>query len=80
MQRPRGHFRGRVGKVPTFKFWNLILKLEFLLFELVKSQQSGNFQCHIEILKQVTPWMFSLDHHDYARWLPVHLTQMIDLK
>ena len=24
--------------------------------------------------------MFSLEHHNYVRWLPVHLTQIIDIK
>ena len=30
--------------------------------------------------KQITPWMFSLKHYIYVRWLPVDLTQMIILK
>ena len=30
--------------------------------------------------KQITPWMFSLKHYIYVRWLPVNLTQMIILK
>ena len=29
---------------PTFKFWNLILQLELLLSEFVKSIRSGNLQ------------------------------------
>ena len=24
----------------------------------------------------IVPWMFSLDHHNYARWLPVHIREM----
>ena len=63
-----------------FKFWDLILKLELLLLEFVKSLCSANFQCYVETLKQITPWMFSLNHHNYARWLLVHLTPMIDPK
>lgn len=46
----------------------------------MKSLQSGNFQYYGEILKQITPWMFRLDHHNYAICLLAHLTQIIDLK
>ena len=67
-------------KRPIFKLWYLILKLELLLLEFLKSLRSGNSQYYIKTLKQITPWMFNLDHHNYARWLPVHLTQMIDLE
>ena len=61
---------------PVLKFWNLILKLEPLLPKFVKSLQSRNFQYYVETLKQITPWIFSLN--DLI--MPVHLTQMIDLK
>ena len=47
---------------PVFKFWNLILKLEPLLPEFVKSLQSRNFQYYVETLKQITPRIFSLNH------------------
>ena len=63
-----------------FEFWNLILKLELLLPEFVKSLQSRNFQCYVKIFKQITPGMFSLDHQNYARWLLENLTQLTNLK
>ena len=50
-----------------FKFWNLILQLELLLFEFVKSIRSGNLQLFINTLMKIAPWMFALDHHNYAR-------------
>ena len=67
-------------KQPLSKFWHLILNLQLLLLESVKSLRSGNFMCCVETIKQITPWMFSLDYHNYTRELPVHLTQIIDLK
>ena len=61
---------------PTFKFWNLILQLELLLFEFVKSIRSGNLQLFINTLMKIAPWVFALDHHRYARSLPVHINEM----
>ena len=59
-----------------FHFWNLILYLKLVLLEFVKSIRSGNFDLYIKSSKMIVPWMFSLDHHNYARWLPVHIREM----
>ena len=65
---------------PMFKFWNLILQLELLLFESVKSIWSGNLQLYINTLMKIAPWIFALDHHNYARWLAVHINEMSQLQ
>ena len=62
------------------KFWNLILRLELTLFEFVKSLRTGNFHVYVDTLKSIVPWMFALDHHNYSRWLSVHLNEMCQLK
>ena len=42
-----------------------------LLF--VQSIRSGNFEMFIGVLDQFRPWLFALDHTNYARWLPVFI-------
>ena len=64
---------------PMFPFWNLILQLEFLLLNFVKSIMSGKFEDYIQALLRIVPWMFSLDHHNYARWLPVYISELTAL-
>ena len=59
-----------------FKFWNLILQPELILFEFVKSIRSGNLQLYINTLMK----MFALDHHNYATSLPVHINEMSQLQ
>ena len=70
----------RQGCHPMFKLWNLILQLELLLFEFVKSIRSGNLHLYILTLMKIVPWMFALDHHNYARWLPVYINEMSQLQ
>ena len=65
---------------PMFQFWNLILQLEFLLLDFVKSIRSGKFEDYIQALLHIVPWMFSLDHHNYARWLPVYINEQTALQ
>ena len=55
---------------PVFRFWNLILYFELVLLEFARSVRSGNFGLYIDSLKLIVTWMCSLDHQNYARWLP----------
>ena len=65
---------------PTFHFWKITMSLEFLLLMFVRSLREGNFQNYISSLKSIVPWFFALDHPNYARWLPIHLCDMVSLK
>ena len=33
----------------------------------------------METLKAIDPWSFALDHHNYARWIPVRIRDMESL-
>ena len=41
--------------------------------------REGNFHEYVEALLRLNPWVFSLDHVNYARWLSVHIRDMISL-
>ena len=56
------------------------MRLEVILLSFVRSLRQGNFELYIESLKKLAPWMFALDHINYARWLPVHLRDVLLLK
>ena len=56
------------------------MRLEVILLSFVRSLRQGNFELYIESLKKLAPWMFALDHTNYARWLPVHLHYVLLLK
>ncbi|GFN92408.1 hypothetical protein PoB_001891400 [Plakobranchus ocellatus] len=56
--------------------------MEFELTELhfVKANRTACFDLHLETLEQLLPWIFALDHTNYARDLPIHLRDMYSLK
>ena len=35
-----------------------------------------NLSFYLDSLKTIAPWFFALDHHHYARWVPVHIRDM----
>jgi hypothetical protein len=70
----------RAEGCPQFKFWFMILQLELQLMIFVRSIREGDFHLYIDALATLVPWFFSLDHTHYARWIPVHLRDMMRLK
>ena len=64
---------------PQFHYWCLVLELELCVLQFVRSLREANFKHYVESLAQLAPWMFSLDHINYARWLSIHIRDMCTL-
>ena len=69
----------RAKASPQFHFWFTILQLQLQVLIFVRSLREADFKLYIESLSQLVPWFFSLDHTNYARWIPVHLRDMVTL-
>ena len=64
---------------PIFQYWNTILDMELLGLIFIRAHRERKFSLYIESLKALAPWFFALDHHNYARWIPVHICDMESL-
>ncbi len=69
----------RKTECPQFLYWFTCLELELLVFSFVRSLRTGNFDLYVNTLTKLTPWFFSLNHTNYARWMPVHVRDMCSL-
>lgn len=67
-------------EIPQFQFWYTTLQLELVILSYVRSLREGNFDLYLDSLTHLAPWYFSLDHTNYARWLPIHIRDMALLK
>ena len=65
---------------PQFQFWSIALKLELIMLMFVRSIRSGNFELYKYSLSRIMPWFFALNHTHYARWVSVHLNDMLALE
>lgn len=65
---------------PQFNFWSTALELELLVLEFVRSTREGNFPLYLQVLGKLVPWMFALGLVNYARWLPIHIRDLVNLK
>jgi len=63
-----------------FKFWSTALNLEMLVLSFVRSLRMGDFALYVDTLQAIAPWFFALDQVNYARWLPVHLRDMLSFQ
>ena len=64
---------------PQFKFWITTLNLELMVLQFIRSIRERDFHMYIQALLKVVPWLFAFNHVNYAHWLPVHISDMVNL-
>ena len=69
----------RQSKHPQFQFWSITLEIELLILTLVRSFRTADFPLYIHVLQQLLPWFFALDRTNYARWLSIHVHDLLNL-
>ena len=56
------------------------MELETLLLSSIKSLRTFNVPMFIGCLEKIAPWMFAMDHTNYARWLPIFIHDLKSLQ
>lgn len=64
----------------SVQFWYLMLSMELTVFMLIRSFREVNFSLYCQALKDLMPYFFANNNTIYARWLPVHLRDMLTLE
>ena len=54
--------------------------MELVVFSLVRSFREANFNLYCQALSALIPFFFTNNNVNYARWLPIHLRDMISLE
>jgi len=70
----------RKTESPQFLYWCTCLELEILVFTFVRALRTGDFDLYVESMTKLTPWFFSLNHTNYARWMPIQVRDMCSLE
>ena len=65
---------------PQFQFWYLILSMELTILLLIRSFREANFALYCDALSELIPYFFANNNINYARWLPIHLRDMMSLE
>lgn len=59
-----------------FKYLYTTMELESMLLLLMRSIRQGDISDFLSVIQCACSWMFSLDHVNYARWLPVFVRDL----
>ena len=62
----------KMKKCPQFLYWATVLDFELVCLQLVRAIREADFSLYLKAIRELLPWMFALDSHNYARWLSVH--------
>ena len=68
------------SQVPQFKYWQTVYDMEMLLLRFVRSIRTEDLFLYEKSLDEIAYWVFILDHYNYARWLPVHVRDMMNVR
>ena len=64
---------------PTIKFWLLTCQYQKLVLMSIRSHRERKFKLMVATLKMLVPIFFALDHHNYARLVPVFIRDLESL-
>ena len=73
-------FIDEISTDPNFKLWNGYMAMVETLFNYVRADREGNWQLHLESFAVILPWITVYDHHNYAKWGSVYLTEIMNLE
>ena len=62
---------------PQFMYWFLVYTMEMTILVLIRSFREANFELYREALFELIPYFFANNNVRYARWLPIHLQDMM---
>ena len=57
----------------------MILEMELTILSLIRSFREANFDLYCQALQKLIPFFFANNNRNYARWLPIHLRDMLRL-
>ena len=69
----------RSSSSSMFMYWMLIMKFQFNYLVFTRTMRKHNFKSFVKILIYLVKWFFIFDHYNYARWLSMHIQDLLSL-
>ena len=64
---------------PMAKFWQSYIDMVFLLLRFICATHQGHWELRKACIRDMLPWFFAYDCTNYARYLSVYWSNMINL-
>ncbi|GFS05583.1 hypothetical protein ElyMa_004685300 [Elysia marginata] len=69
--------RGTYGRTP--QFWIQNMDKVWILLRFSRAIKTNNLDLYMRSLQQLCPLMFTMDHHNYARYLTLYCASLLNL-
>ena len=63
-----------------FYYWKMTFDLQVLILQFVRSVRERNFNLYVRVLNSPMKYIFALNHYNYARWLSLHVDDLLKLE
>ena len=63
-----------------FHYWKIIFDFQLLILHFIRSERERNFDLYVHVLKASMKYIFALNHYNYARWLSIHVDDLMKLE
>lgn len=63
----------------TIKYYVKYCEMVEIMLESIKADRECNFQLHVESVRKMLPYFFSMNHHNYARGITMYLQDMLQI-
>ena len=68
----------KASESPMFHYWKMILQILILMF--IRSESERVFTLYVQVLKSIVKYIFVFNHYNYARWLTIHVDDLMKLE
>ena len=65
---------------PNYCLWSSLLDMIETLLLFIRGTREGNFDLHLAAVRLMLPWFFAYDRQNYARYLSIYYSEMMQLK
>ena len=63
----------KAAESPMFHYLEMIFDLQILILMFIRSERERDFALYVQVLKSIMKYIFAFSHHNYARWLTIHV-------
>ena len=70
----------KASETPMFHYWKMIFDLQTLILMFIRSEKERDFALYVQMLKSIMKHIFAFNHYNYARWLTIHIDDLMKLE
>ena len=64
----------------TFSYWFTFMKAVHVVLRLIEADRKADFELHLNPVLEALPFFFVANRHNYAKYVPIYVSQMRQLK